>query len=179
MSEQTHFPRRTPQGVSSRASHGSHLAPSQHPPPQYYQATGPSQTPSRAPLNSLRAVASPFTSTHAQPGVRSEWQQSATSTGVSQVRTSGTSSRHTAVGDYKGDRAGLLSTNVPQDGRKGNGEENRRIEQKGGIRNTDSDDKEGSYSVWERRAARLGGHDGDAGSARRETNPLPRWLREP
>ncbi|KAI1111151.1 hypothetical protein F5Y14DRAFT_328551 [Nemania sp. NC0429] len=34
-------------------------------------------------------------------------------------------------------------------------------------------------SVWERTAARLGGHDGGPGSAFRGSRPLPAWLRDP
>lgn len=37
----------------------------------------------------------------------------------------------------------------------------------------------GKVSIWERTAAKLGGHDGGSGSTFRDPEPLPAWLRDP
>lgn len=44
--------------------------------------------------------------------------------------------------------------------------------------NTATERKE-QGSIWERKAAKIGGHDGGRGSSFRDPKPLPAWLREP
>ncbi|KAI1421205.1 hypothetical protein F5Y12DRAFT_39462 [Xylaria sp. FL1777] len=64
-----------------------------------------------------------------------------------------------------------------QDGRKDKGVERRAEEQKGHARQAGTDGQERS-KIWERMAAKVGGHEGSTGSAVYNSEPLPRWLRE-
>ncbi|KAI3317293.1 hypothetical protein HD806DRAFT_541349 [Xylariaceae sp. AK1471] len=185
MSWQPSFPKRTPQGASNGTSPSSRPPPSANPRPQHHQAVGTLQTPAQAHLNSARFVVDPFAPMHAQPEVDSEWQHPASSTARPQHSADRDDSKDQSERDTK---ASCSNTDAAGDDGKRKGEGKgveKQVDRPGSIgaaeqnkanKEADSDDKGQPKSIWERKAASLGGHDGNAPTARDRT-PLPWWLR--
>ncbi|RYC59153.1 hypothetical protein CHU98_g7057 [Xylaria longipes] len=170
MSRQPTYPPRTQQGASSWTSHSSRHTSTQYPVPQHYQAGGMLQTPSQAHMNNHRFGGNDSMTTYTQSTAGSQWQHQAPNTARPQGSTSGTYSRFDPAADTNDLGARSSGADNAQYG------SNDRKASAGGA---GADDKRESGSIWERKANKLGGHDGGAGSAFRDRTPLPEWLREP
>ncbi|KAI0449393.1 hypothetical protein F5B21DRAFT_520254 [Xylaria acuta] len=168
MSGQPTYPRRTQQGASSGTSPGSRHTSSQYPLPQHYQATGMLQPPSQAHLDNHRFVPANSTPTHRQSAADSKWQHPAPNTASPQGSASGSYSRLDTAADAKD--AGTRSPSADY-GRHGS-------DDKGMGAGGAGAGADGKGSIWERKAIKVGGHDGGAGAASRDRTPLPEWLRE-
>ncbi|KAI0906295.1 hypothetical protein F4823DRAFT_90160 [Ustulina deusta] len=158
--------RRSPKGKSNRDARGSlPSSPSQSPPPRHDHAAKTLHSPPQAPPQDPR-----WTLGRAQGG--SAQQQAASRTTSSRETGDANDSTHNTSADSRDTGA-----KAAQDDRKGKGVVKRAAQQGEDAREAGADGQEQSRSIWERKAAKVGGRDGDASF--RERTPLPPWLRDP